>query len=465
MSGVGSAVSINGITLNQSFAQSIATAEYQSQLKNLQTEDYNTQTDISAYSKIVAAMKAAEAALAKITSNDTNKVTSSSSAITADISSGATSAFTSSMTIGVSQLASSQEDISSGWSSTTQTSSSSTITVDVNGTKTSIKVAAKSSMQDIAKDINAAGAGVKASVMTVSGGQQKLIIQGDNIGKSASFTVSATGDSSVTSLMSNLTTAQTAQDAIVTIGSGSNAKPQSFSSNKITVSGVTLTLNSTTASNAPATISGTVSTSTLEANIQSFVSAYNTLMTTYAPYVKSGTATSSSDSSSSTSAGPLSDDQTALSAHKQLTGLLDQVTSDRDFELSNLGLSLSGDQMSFDSSQFTKTMNSTQSANYSGPTVADYSKTLSTLVGNLSTILKESTDTTSKTGIQAQVTVLNQQDSSYQTQIYKVKSDMVTTAQTLYNGFQQANNVIASMQSAQTLMKALFLSSSSDSSS
>ncbi len=172
-------------------------------------------------------------------------------------------------------------------------------------------------LDQLAAAINTAAIGVSASVVTDANGA-RLALVSQNSGTAAGFTIS--GDTSLSF------TQTAAQDASLHV----DGVPITSASNTVTgaISGLTLNLVGTNTSATPATIAISPDTSTIQSTLSSFVSAYNTLVTTLNQQF--------TYNSSSSSEGVLSADSTARSLQSDVlsaanlsigTGSLNNLTS------------------------------------------------------------------------------------------------------------------------------------------
>ena len=167
----------------------------------------------------------------------------------------------------------------------------------------SVTVAEGDSMSTIASKVNAAGAGVTATVMKDLSGE-RLLMRSLTTGEAAGFRVQATDDAAATgpslSAFAFDNPAAGAGMAANTIQYGLNAKatingvPITSGSNKLadTVPGLSITLSQVTT--APVEITASVDTASQTAAVNAFVKAYNSMnemlnqATAYNPTTKTG---------------------------------------------------------------------------------------------------------------------------------------------------------------------------------
>jgi flagellar hook-associated protein 2 len=118
-----------------------------------------------------------------------------------------------------------------------------TFSITVGATQHDITTDASTTLADLTSQINALGAGVSASLITVDAGRVKLSLQSSTTGDDSQFTVS-----NGLPTMGTFGTVQQGLDAQVTLGSGPGAITVERPTNVIDdlISGVTLTLTNTT---------------------------------------------------------------------------------------------------------------------------------------------------------------------------------------------------------------------------
>ncbi|MDR3298941.1 MAG: flagellar filament capping protein FliD [Candidatus Accumulibacter sp.] len=221
--------------------------------------------------------------------------------------------------IEVERLASTQKIATAGGG--VDTSSGGSLTISSGGKSTDVSIAARASLSDIAKSINDSGASVSATVVNGKDGQQ-LVLTGSETGEANQFTMSS-GIAGLNFDPSNydpdhppssgVTQITAAQNAIVRIDGIEIANASSNTINDA-VTGVSLTLKSTTS--APTQLTVSSDSTDLEAKLKTFVDAYNTArvtMQTLSKYNATGTS------------GALNGDGTVSNAINELRGLLSNV--------------------------------------------------------------------------------------------------------------------------------------------
>ncbi|QRF22636.1 flagellar filament capping protein FliD [Alicyclobacillus sp. TC] len=319
--GVGLPVTQYAQAMQQALTQQLTTAP-QTQLDTLQTQ----QSALSALQTALQTFQNATYTLASSQSWDSVSATSSdSSAFSATTSAGAQ---VGSYTVQVTQLASYQTTIqtSNAQSSATGTSTLSAGSLTINpvsgssNSSASISITSGESLSSIASAINAdtSSTGVQAQILDTTNGYV-LSLSSSQTGASNGFTITDTVSGSSTGQF-GFTNESTAQNANMTIDG------QSFTSSTNTFSqaipNVTITVSGTTSSSQ--TLSITSDPSSAEKAVQTWMSAYNTLIdlvnkdTAYTPGSSSGSAGTS---------GPLFTDPNATGLLSQLPQALNSVIS------------------------------------------------------------------------------------------------------------------------------------------
>ena len=178
----------------------------------------------------------------------------------------------------------------------------------------SIPISATDTLADVRDKINAAGGGVRASIITDSSGA-RLVLSSTTTGVDNGFRVTGSGGAAAftydaTDGSSPMTRTQKAIDAKATV----NGLEINASSNNLSdvIQGLTINLNKVTTD--PIQINVTQDNTAIKASIQNFVTAYNSLSTTLTNQTKYDDATKT--------AGTLQGDSTAVSLQRQLRSLI-----------------------------------------------------------------------------------------------------------------------------------------------
>jgi flagellar hook-associated protein 2 len=176
-------------------------------------------------------------------------------------------------TVSVSQLAQESRIRSDAQpSATVALNLAGSLDISINGTTTSVSVAATDTLADIATKIRTSGARVTASVL-YDGTNYNLIVSGLDTGAANAVSMTENGFSLGLTKPSNVV--QSAQDAKLEVDGISITRPTNSVSGVIP--GVTLALANKTTS--PATIDTSTDTAGLQKKIQAFVTAYNDVVT------------------------------------------------------------------------------------------------------------------------------------------------------------------------------------------
>lgn len=122
--------------------------------------------------------------------------------------------------------------------------------------------------------------GVTATLVKTDG-QTTLMLTSDDTGAAGAFSMSASGNSDLSSALGASTNLSEAQDAIIHLGSDESGPTITNSSNTFTdiVPGVTMTFTEVS-DGEPVTLKVSQDTTTTAENVQTFVDAYNTLVDT-----------------------------------------------------------------------------------------------------------------------------------------------------------------------------------------
>lgn len=190
-----------------------------------------------------------------------------------------------------------------------------------------VTIDAADTLSDIATKINAAGAGVSATVLRDASGE-RLLMRSSNTGEAQGFRIQATDDdgnpndaSGLSRLAfdpgtaSGMTLSQAGENAQATV----NNVPISSASNTVkdALPGITLTLSKITTG--PVEVAVSVDKDAMRKNIQSFVDTYNSINNLLATTTKYDPDTKV--------AGSLQGDSTAVGLQNALRGMMRSVTA------------------------------------------------------------------------------------------------------------------------------------------
>lgn len=314
-------------------------------LQQLQTKAATFQTQLSLYGKIksqASALGDAAALLAGASGWNTQKA-SSSNATAVSVTVGS-SAVASSLAVEVTQLARAQSSASAGVAAGVAAGATGNLIIELGawsedaipvfsaGTSVSVAIDAADTVSAMASKINAANAGVTATVLR-DGANERLVIRSSTTGADAGFRLNTPAEPGLATLgFTNPSdgigfAGQTALNAKVKI----NGVDVVSATNKMTdvIPGVTLQLNQVTT--APVEITVENDLDVVQKNIQSFVDAYNALNLTLADATKYTAATKT--------AGPLQGDATTLGLQSALRAMLGSSSVGSTFSrLSEVGI-------------------------------------------------------------------------------------------------------------------------------
>lgn len=310
----------------------------QQPLTDLQTKATSINTTISAFGAVKSALSAFRDAASAIALpsawNATAATSSDASAV--GVATG-TNAATGSYAIQVQSLAAAQSTVSGTYASGSALVGAGTLHIDLGtwssgqtaftarsgSTGVDVTVTASDTLATLAEKINAAGAGVSASVVTDASGA-RLVFTSSTTGADNAFRITAadadggnTDSSGLSALAfdpaggtSATTLTQAAANATATVNGLSISSATNTLSNVF--SGLTITLSKVTS--APVQVTVAQDAAAIKKSVQSFVDAYNSLSSLLSTDLKY-------DSTSKT-AGPLQGDSAAMSLQRQLRAMI-----------------------------------------------------------------------------------------------------------------------------------------------
>ncbi|MCP3018875.1 flagellar filament capping protein FliD [Cupriavidus basilensis] len=471
--GVGSGLDLSTLLTN------LQTAE-QAKLTPITDEQTAANSKLSAYGVLQSALASFQSASAALgTASLYNSTTTSSSNTSVLTTTSDNTAVAGSYAVNVSQLAQSQTLVSNGITdSTGQQLGSATIqiqfgTTTTSGTTTTFtpgSTAATSiningtndTLSGIRDAINAANAGVTASIVNDgSSTPYHLVLTSNSTGaaSSMSISVSSNGSGDPTTISNLLTynpggtTAMTqniaAQDAKLTI----NGLAITSASNSVQGAAQGVTLNLATAGTS--TVSVASNTSAMATGVQSFVTAYNTLQSTAAQL-------SAYDASTST-AGVLLGDSTLRVIENQLRNVINTpqtaVGTTGLTNLTQIGISFNADgSMALDSSK----LNAALSSNRTG--VAQLLSGTNGTSGYGNQLSAAATGFVSTTGALTSATNgVNATLKSLATEYTNTQTEINATIAQYQTEFQNLDTLMSQMNSTKTYLTQQFSSSSSSS--
>lgn len=290
----------------QQMSTQLATYEVQSSLDRLNRNESNYKTQRDALSQLRTSLTTFKSALTKLNSSTSSMLVNSATYsqdgyATATVG---TTAQPGSYQFYVEQLASKQQVAVQGL---TDGSLSGTLTLNAQ----TFDLSGYATLDDAAKAINDAGLGVQATLVR-SNGQVNLVLTSEESGAANAFTYGLTGGATSTTL-------STAQDARIRMGGsfGSGGIELTSASNTFdnVIDGVSLTVSKVhSASDAALTLTVGQDKSATKAQAQSFIDAFNTLMSSLDSLTASG--------SESSARGPLAGDASVRSIEGRLNALL-----------------------------------------------------------------------------------------------------------------------------------------------
>ena len=405
--GIGSGLDVNSIVTQ------LVAIEKQP-LTQLQTSATKLQTQLSLYGTVksqMAALGDAAAALALPAAWSTQKA-SSANAAAVGVTAGA-SATAGGYSVSVSQLARAQSAASAGVAAGSAVGVAGTLSIQLgtwsgadtalgftagSATAVAVSISATDTTSAIAAKINAAGAGVTATVLK-DGANERLVIRSSTTGQASGFSVTASGDAGRTFAVtgtidstnptpaSGMYLSQTARDAKVKI----DGVEVVSSTNKISgvIAGLDLQLSQVTT--APVEILVENDTSVTQKAIQTFVDTYNAINQTLANATKYDAATKTG--------GPLQGDSTTVGLQSALRSMMASSSTGSTFTtLSEVGLERQADgSLKVNSTKLTAAMgnldnlkklfttdNSNASTNGFGLKVRDFTRGLLAVDGRVS---------------------------------------------------------------------------------
>ncbi len=226
------------------------------------------------------------------------------------------------------------------------------------GAAVDVAIGAGDSLSTIASKINAAGAGVSATVLRDASGE-RLLVRSSETGEANGFRIQVAdndGDSNDASGLSSLAFDPGTASGMALSQAGANAQatvnnvPISSASNTVkdALPGITLTLSKVTTG--PVEVAVSVDKDAMRKNIQAFVDAYNSINNMLATATKYDPDTKV--------AGSLQGDSTAVGLQNALRGMMRSVTASEPFSrLLDVGIEMkTGGVMSIDTTKLDQAM-------------------------------------------------------------------------------------------------------------
>ncbi len=278
MSGTGTASIgglISGIDTNSILDQLAKAA--QAPIRRLEAKKTDLQNKLKAWSKLEASLlsfRTAASQLADPAAFDAKSAAVSRSDLVS--ASASSEAVAGTYTFTVEQLAQTHQMLSSGSADVSETEfPEGTISISVGDADPVVIQTQGLTLSELRDAINSSGAGVTAAIVNDGGGSNPyhLILSSETSGLAGKMTVTTTGGAPAFSEL------QAAQDAEIVLGSGAGAVTIESGSNTLSdaIPGLTLHLLKAE-SGAPVSVSVSRDTSGIQSQVQSFVDAYNDLV-------------------------------------------------------------------------------------------------------------------------------------------------------------------------------------------
>lgn len=322
-------------------------AAEETKLTAIATQKTKYDAQITGYGKLQSALTTLQTAAAKLAKTDTWNSTSVTSTNTAFAATTSTNANVGEFTINVSKIAKGQVlttapgtiDSNTKQLGATTAGNSRTITITQAGADSkplTVTLAdGDTSLNGIAKAINAANGNVSASIVKADTGDYRLMLSSKTTGTDSDMTVTVTGDDTLNAVIGGaaLNEQVESQNAVVNV----NGIDIIRQSNTVTdaLPGVTLTLKAP--STADETLSVTRSTDDNKKAVTEWVTAYNSLqstITSLTKYVPPATGATAQNSGN----GVLMGDSTIRGVQSDLRALLTNVQTGSYAIMAQLGI-------------------------------------------------------------------------------------------------------------------------------
>ena len=265
----------------------LVTAEIASPATRLDIAEAGYQAELSAYGTLKGALSTFQSAVTGVATASSYQAKSVTSSLTDKVAvSAGNAALVGSYSIDVSTLAAAQSySTNAAFAASTTTVGTGTLTIQDGSSTTNISLgASNNTLAGIASAINNSDANATASIINDGVNGYRLIISASKTGTANALTISTDDDDGGDTDASGLSQLSAAQ--LTTEISAANA---SFDINGLTVSsasntvtdvigGLTLTLKETTTVGAPALITVSENTASATSSVDSFITAYNDLI-------------------------------------------------------------------------------------------------------------------------------------------------------------------------------------------
>ncbi|MGA7124211.1 MAG: flagellar filament capping protein FliD [Polyangiaceae bacterium] len=424
------------------------------QLTTQQQNIQSAQTTISSFSSAMSALSNAAQTLSDPSSFTAMSATSSDSSLVATASGTAPAG---QWSVSVSSIAQEQRTLSSGFASnTTALGLSGNLGISIGGGATqTVSISPTDTLSDISNEIASSGLRLQSSLV-YDGSNYHLLVSGLDTGKDNAITFDESGLAGSPSLGLSVAsnTIQQAQDANLTVG----GIPVTSATNQIAnaIPGVTLAVTQPTTS--PATIQVNADTTTMEQNVQAFVTAYNAVVS--AGHTASGYGTQAASNP------VLQGDQAIRSSLNQLGSLVGEAVpgaSGAYNTLGSVGISLNTDgTLSLDTTALSSAL-AADPASVQRLFVTDQSNGSQGVMGAINSMVEQMT-TGSSSPIQAELSGFSSRNTDLSNQITDMQQQATTYQTQLQNTFAQMNATLATYKTMAAQLNADSGSSSSSSS-
>lgn len=430
----------------------------QQPLLQMETQVSSYSSQISDYGNLSSDLTSLQSSLSSLSSGQfINTFAATSSNTTVLNATASTTAQSGLFNVTVGNLATAQNLAYTGQASETASLGNSADTMNftfAGGTAATVNIPANATLEDISNAINSAGVGVSASVVKADNSTTpyRLVLTGNTVGAGNSFSTSATSGQSALSFLGfdasaavnssgvitdSRLTAQ-AQDANLTV----NGLAMVESSNTVTdaINGVSMTLSQAGSS----TLTVAPNTSSINSDVQTFVSAFNQLQ---------GDITSLSSNS-----GGLEGDYTLVNLQSQMDNILNTPISGANGTttvayLAQVGVSLQKDgTLALDATDLTNavTNNSAAVANVFGNSNNDgFAQRFNTQINNF--LGPNGLITTRTASLNSQMKDVQAQEAQETTRLNTLNSSYLTQYSAL-------NAALDAMEQTSTSMTAMLTS-------
>lgn len=463
-----------------SLLTSLQTQE-QTRLTPITTAQTSNNAKLTAYGTLTSALSTFSTASKALTDPTlyTQKVASTTDGFTTTVGATATSG---SYSISVQQLAAPQSLSSSHiftdtstavLNSTTSNSTAQSLSIQV-GTATAVKIpltAAQTSLTGMRDAINGANAGVTASLVQTGDSAYQLIVTSNTSGTASDITMGVTTDGTGTGDTALKQMLTYSDSTTTTTGMTQSVKPLNAlltfngvsiirNSNTITdvPQGVTLTLTAPTTSTQNLAVRQSVTSSTKA--VDDWVSAYNTLLSTFNSL--SAYTTVAAGASQSTTNGALVGDSVLNSVKNQIQTAISSAQSSPTFKVLNqVGITLNKDgTLTSDDTTLIKNLNNNPTA------VSEFFVGNGSTTGLASQMVSIADTFTSSTGVITGATnSINSVLTGLTKQATQVQSSIDANIARYKTQFTQLDVLISSLNSTKTFLTQQFNNTSSSSSS